>query len=67
MMYASPEARWLAERSAATGYVILVLSALCSGQGGHTVICFCMPASTEGGAYSVGSGVLWQRRRREGE
>ena len=38
--------------------------------GGNAVICFCMPARTEGETHSiVGEGVLyrWRRRRRKGE
>ena len=41
-------------------------SDLVQRSGGDTVIWFCMPAQTWGeGAYSVGGGVLWRRRRRK--
>ena len=49
IMDASQEARWLAERPAATGYVVIVVSASFGSLGGDAAICFCMHARTGGG------------------
>ena len=70
---ASPEARWLAERSAAAGYIVIVISALFSGQGKMRSYAFACPPKPRGRnnlflveAYSVGGGALYRwRRRRE--
>ena len=37
MRYFSPEARWLVEKSAAAGYIIILILALFRGQGGRGV------------------------------
>ena len=64
MTDASPEARWLAERSAAAGYVVVVVPASFGGWGGNVVILFFMHARTKGESYYVGGyAICWWERR----
>ena len=74
MTDASPEARWLAERSAAAGYVVVVILALFDGQGAMPSYAFACRPEPMGRrilllveAYSVGGCALyrWQRQRQK--
>ena len=75
-MDASMEARWLAERSAATGYAVVVISASLSGGGAMRSYDFVCPPKPRGRhilllaeAYYAGDGALcrWRRHRLKGE
>ena len=63
MMNASPKVWWLAERSSAVGYAIVVVSSLLGGRGATHMILHARP--------NRGGGVLcwwrWQRRRQRGK
>ena len=62
MIEASLEARWLTERLAAAGYLVLVISASFGGQGATRSCAFAFPPKPKGGrtlsvtAYSGGGG-----------